>query len=61
MEEKKITKEEFNEAVMRVIKKQSEDPKLKEVDGGIGLLLMGLAGVTFAADLCRELFGGSEE
>ena len=61
MEEKTITKKEFNEAVERVIKKQSEDPKLKEADKGMGLLLMGLAGIAFAADLRRELFGGSEE
>ena len=61
MEEKKITKEEFDEAVKRVTKNQLEDPKLKEAGSGIGLIMMGITGITFASALRRELFGGSEE
>lgn len=59
MEEKKITKEEFNEAVHSVMEKQTQDPKFKE--NPTGLLLFTESGLAFATDLRRELFGGSEE
>ncbi len=61
MEEKTITKEEFDEAVKRVAKNQLDDPKLKNADSGISLVIMSLTGIAFANDLRRELFGGSEE
>lgn len=57
MEEKKITKEEYNEAVERVIKKQSNDPKM---EGAAGIMI-GFIDVIFACMVRRELFGESEE
>jgi hypothetical protein len=61
MEEKKITitKKDFDEAVSKTLKNQMNDPKLK--DDWMGLMLMSLSGVAFAANLGRELFGESEE
>lgn len=50
-----VTREMFDEAVKNVIHKQAADPKLKEEE--MAGLVMGLAGVMFAVDLKRELFG----
>ena len=56
-----ITKEEFDEAVKRVSKNQLEDPELKEMGSGIGLVLFSISGLAFVGALRCELFGESEE
>ena len=53
MKEKKITREEFDQAVKATIKEMVEDPELE----GIEKLLIPMTGSYFALKVRKKLFG----
>lgn len=53
MEEKKITREEFDQAVKATISEMVKDPELE----GIGKLLIPMTGAAFASEVKEKLFG----
>lgn len=57
MNEKKITKAEYDKAVMEVMKHEINDPNLE----GMGKLLIPMVGMIFAKKISAVLFGGDVE
>lgn len=57
MDEKKITKAEYDKAVMEVMKCEINDPKLE----GLGKLLIPMVGMIFAKKIATVLFGTDDE
>lgn len=57
MDEKKITKAEYDKAVMEVMKCEINDPNLE----GLGKLLIPMVGMIFAKKIAAVLFGSDEE
>nr|DAP09268.1 MAG TPA: hypothetical protein [Caudoviricetes sp.] len=57
MDEKKITKAEYDKAVMEVMKREINDPNLE----GMGKLLIPMVGMIFAKKIAAVLFGGDVE
>lgn len=53
MEEKKITREDFDQAVKATISEMVEDPGLE----GMGKLLIPMTGAMFASKVKEKLFG----
>lgn len=57
MDEKKITKAEYDKAVMEVMKREINDPNLE----GMGKLLIPMVGMIFVKKIAAVLFGGDVE
>ena len=57
MDEKKITKAEYDKAVMEVMKREINDPNLE----GMGKFLIPMVGMIFAKKISAVLFGSDNE
>ncbi len=57
MDEKKITKAEYDKAVMEVMKREINDPNLE----GMGKFLIPMVGMIFAKKISAVLFGSDNK